>query len=701
MNKLLGQHLNLENRWLWGLVKEETKTTIDFLKLNDELNPKIWDDQSQLKSQVRIKLLKIAKKFIQFLDMPQVTITDIQFTGSMANYNYSSYSDIDLHILIQYPEDCDNSLKELAQSKKMLWNKEHDIQIYNHQVELYPQDINEPHTTSGLYSVLKNEWIKVPVHREFQIDVDQILTKVRSWNTIIDEADTVEAVNDIKNRIKKMRKSGLEEGGEYSIENLTFKVLRNWGSIEKLNAIKLDKTDKELSLQEGILDEKTLSGTKAKQAYSQSNKTGGYGHKQPGGSDARARKRAEKARNRRIERDANAKQHQAKTDKIKMGYEEPEKTWTDTIKDKLGMNPSQPEPSSREFDEDAMKRSTKYQKKKKKSSGKDRKDKGKSDTKRPPKPQQQLKKKERPETGLTVYNGDLAPVDNEPKFPEVQQTEEPTQAQPDDTQQDQGQQQPEMTEIQKIIRRMAELIAMAPNSDSVDVIYNNIDDHIERNMQKYLGKEQKEKGKEEDNDIEKPLGPPANSKLKNESFTDQLLGGDVAALASAISKVFSPSRIVKKFFSTVWTAWEEHNAEKRKQKIEEMEEELRKLEERLKEFKKLLLQLKQIIKKKFEEKSKDRKEFEYFWQDFMEELINPLIENMQEVIENVKEAISAYKSEDEEALKKVADKLHIKNGEDQEEDEQVNQDENAKDASQEQGNQKEEKNSDKEPKEKE
>ncbi len=89
--------------------------------------------------------------------MPQVTITDIQFTGSMANYNYSSYSDIDLHILIQYPEDCDNSLKELAQSKKMLWNKEHDIQIYNHQVELYPQDVNEPHTASGLYSVLKNE----------------------------------------------------------------------------------------------------------------------------------------------------------------------------------------------------------------------------------------------------------------------------------------------------------------------------------------------------------------------------------------------------------------------------------------------------------------------------------------------------------------------------------------------------------------
>jgi len=64
----------------------------------------------------------------------------------------------------------------------------------------------------------------------------------------------------------------------------------------------------------------------------------------------------------------------------------------------------------------------------------------------------------------------------------------------------------------------------------------------------------------------------------------------------------------------------------------------------------------------------------------MEELINPLIENMQEVIDDVKEAISAYTSKDEKALKKVADKLHIKI---KEEDEQANQEQNSKDASQE------------------
>ena len=46
-----------------------------------------------------------------------------------------------------------------------------------------------------------------------------------------------------------MRKSGLEKGGEFSIENLTFKYLRNNGYIGKLMKIKRDTMDKKLSLE--------------------------------------------------------------------------------------------------------------------------------------------------------------------------------------------------------------------------------------------------------------------------------------------------------------------------------------------------------------------------------------------------------------------------------------------------------------------
>jgi hypothetical protein len=55
-------------------------------------------------------------------------------------------------------------------------------------------------------------------------------------------------IEKIKNKLKKFRQSGLERGGEYSYENLTFKLLRRNGYIEKLMTVKSKILDKELSL---------------------------------------------------------------------------------------------------------------------------------------------------------------------------------------------------------------------------------------------------------------------------------------------------------------------------------------------------------------------------------------------------------------------------------------------------------------------
>ena len=46
-----------------------------------------------------------------------------------------------------------------------------------------------------------------------------------------------------------MRKSGLAEVGEFSTENMAFKLLRNDGSIDKLKKLKKEKVDKQLSLE--------------------------------------------------------------------------------------------------------------------------------------------------------------------------------------------------------------------------------------------------------------------------------------------------------------------------------------------------------------------------------------------------------------------------------------------------------------------
>ena len=53
---------------------------------------------------------------------------------------------------------------------------------------------------------------------------------------------------DLRDKLKKFRKSGLESGGEYSYENLTFKLLRRNGYIQKLLRLKTQLKDRKLSI---------------------------------------------------------------------------------------------------------------------------------------------------------------------------------------------------------------------------------------------------------------------------------------------------------------------------------------------------------------------------------------------------------------------------------------------------------------------
>jgi len=74
----------------------------------------------------------------------------------------------------------------------------------------------------------------------------------------IDEAENLGSITALKDKIKCMRRSGLGKGGEYSVENLSFKMLRNAGYLEKLNNMKTTKMDRELS----ILEKKYLGEDK-------------------------------------------------------------------------------------------------------------------------------------------------------------------------------------------------------------------------------------------------------------------------------------------------------------------------------------------------------------------------------------------------------------------------------------------------------
>ncbi len=216
------------------------------------LNPKAWDGDN-LRPEVRNALLKIAKQFVAYLEIPNFEVLDIVLTGSMANYNYTRYSDYDLHVITRYSDlDCDDLAEAFYRAKKTLWNNEHDITIYGNEVELYVEDIDEPPVSAGVYSVINDRWLKQPGYQPPEIDDRAVSLKVRDLikqiEVAVESADDPEDLARIKDKLRRMRRSGLDTGGEYSTENLAFKILRNMGYLDLLNNAYTQQQDQQFSL---------------------------------------------------------------------------------------------------------------------------------------------------------------------------------------------------------------------------------------------------------------------------------------------------------------------------------------------------------------------------------------------------------------------------------------------------------------------
>ena len=232
----------------------------------DELNSKIWDENQKLRKEVREKLLQTANEFIDFIGVP-LLIEDVIFTGSLANYNWSEYSDIDLHVVCDFIQFSDNELslyEELFKVKKTIFNTNHDIKIFGYEVELYVQNVSEAHFSSGVYSVLYDEWDVKPEKEDSNIDTKILKSKINHWksqiDTVVDNAtekdidEAREYIKKFKEKLKKYRSSGLKKEGEYSYENLVFKYLRRSDYLEKLFNLENNLLDKELSLMEQNID---------------------------------------------------------------------------------------------------------------------------------------------------------------------------------------------------------------------------------------------------------------------------------------------------------------------------------------------------------------------------------------------------------------------------------------------------------------
>ena len=240
---------------------EDVKLPVKYV--HDELNQEIWDGD-KLKRNVLKSLRAVAQNFYEYLKV-DVPVEGIWFTGSLANYNWTNFSDIDLHILVDYSKIGDDRdfVFEYLDSKKDNWMNIHDIKIKGFDVEVYAQDTEEEHGATGVYDIMNDEWLRKPSKQKPSINKKSIRKKVKK---IVDKLEKLESIKDvdkiqkkgkeIKDKLKKMRKAGLADVGEFSEENLVFKYLRNNGYIGRLYDSMRSAYDKSLSITE---EEKTAT----------------------------------------------------------------------------------------------------------------------------------------------------------------------------------------------------------------------------------------------------------------------------------------------------------------------------------------------------------------------------------------------------------------------------------------------------------
>ena len=255
---------------------EASEVKLDSFKKRETLAPKIWDG-FDLNPKVRLKLLDIADDFWDFANITWVKRSGIHLTGSICNFNWSKFSDIDLHIVVDFSEidERKDFVQEYFDGKKNEWNNEHSkLKIYGFPVELYVEDINAETASGGLYDLEQNDWIKKPSSDNIKpigLDKYEIKNKSAKLMTSIDDLyDEFNATNDdaelrdigrrahkLLNKIKRMRKFGLQRGGESDSFNIIYKVLRRAGYMDMLWNLSSELYDKinSIGLDESVIKE--------------------------------------------------------------------------------------------------------------------------------------------------------------------------------------------------------------------------------------------------------------------------------------------------------------------------------------------------------------------------------------------------------------------------------------------------------------
>jgi hypothetical protein len=223
---------------------------------NKTLCPDLWDENKKLDPNVRKALLTIAFDFYSDTELT-TKVQDVYLLGSAANYNWTPASDMDVHIIVDgtqlqmQPEIAEQFFRSLVGK----WNLQHDIEVKGHKVELYLQDVREKNAATAIYSLVRDQWVKEPTPENVSVDKEAIQKKYTGWVQKINDAiqrKDEKALKKMLDTLREYRQAGLDKQGEFSTENLVFKILRSRGFLDKIKDFYNSIYDKKMAVKDGF-----------------------------------------------------------------------------------------------------------------------------------------------------------------------------------------------------------------------------------------------------------------------------------------------------------------------------------------------------------------------------------------------------------------------------------------------------------------
>ena len=240
-------------------------------EVHETLNPKLWSSDNKLLDDVKVKIVEIIEQFISTCDIP-INMVDAHLVGSNASYNYTQYSDLDVHIISNF--DLVDAPKEVLQvlynALKAKFNADYDISIRGIDVEIYVEDIRSTAISNGVYSLYEDRWIRFPKKLTDvpQVEIEPEFSEWKEkFQTAINSGNSDSIVNVI-NDLYILRKNSLDSEGEYGKGNQIFKEIRNCGLLDSAKDAYKTFKSKELTIEHLQLHEESRKNLLSKSKQS-------------------------------------------------------------------------------------------------------------------------------------------------------------------------------------------------------------------------------------------------------------------------------------------------------------------------------------------------------------------------------------------------------------------------------------------------